>query len=555
MFCLKCGSDNLEDAKFCRTCGEPLTEKTDVDYVPVFKPLSESDNASVEPAAESAQQPEAAMPRQTAAVNMPLTAVVLPKKKSAKKLLIILTSVLLVLAILCAAGFLLRNQIIKKVMPEQYLQMSLARSAAQSQKGAGQLLDLSQYATGAVKHEFSFEQDSGDDDFSAYGTFMYDAASEKALLNVSIGSYGSNYADNILYISKDQIALSIPSDITDTDFLTVDPATFNDEWTEKGYDDLSKLPDVQEIINTFFGKTEDGKTVSVSDTKDDFMKFLKDDAEFATDGTVTEEIGGVDRKLDVMTYTISKNDADKRYQDFLSKIEDKLSEASDMYASSSSMQVSYIFDELKSLEFKSDIKVAFYIDQDGYIRRVEIDKVKVEADGSTAKISMVIDLWSKDGTDYTSSEISVDTGSGKETLGIETEFSYKDGVYTYSVDMEPTGEGSDSDSEVTFDLEWDTKDKKGENFSAVIAEDSSYSSSEMSLTGNLVEDKSKISLSDATIEITNGSDTAFSADVTYSLSKIDASEITVDTSDSTPILSYKPFEDYMDMVLSYNYDY
>ena len=168
---------------------------------------------------------------------------------------------------------------------------------------------------------------------------------------------------------------------------------------------------------------------------------------------------------------------------------------------------------------------------------------------------MVIDLWSKDGTDYTSSEISVDTGSGKETLGIETEFSYKDGVYTYSVDMEPTGEGSDSDSKVTFDLEWDTKDKKGENFSAVIAEDSSYSSSEMSLTGNLVEDKSKISLSDATIEITNGSDTAFSADVTYSLSKIDASEITVDTSDSTPILSYKPFEDYMDMVLSYNYDY
>ena len=555
MFCNKCGSDNLEDAKFCRNCGELLTEMPEATNTPAFKPLSESDNGVVPPDITPVYQPEAVSAQQPSAASMPLTTAVSPKKKSSKKALIILTSVLLVLLILCAAGFLLRNQIIKAVMPEQYLQMSIARSAAQSQKGAGQLLDFSKYATGAVKHEFSFEQDSEDGDFSADGTFMYDAASEKALLNVSVGTYGTDYDENILYISKDQIALSIPSEITDTDFLTVDPATFNDEWEEKGYDELSELPDVQGIVNTFFGKTEDGNTVSVSDAKEDFLKFLKDDAEFATEGAVTEEIGGVDRKLDVMTYTISKDDADERYQDLLAKIEDKMSDASEMYASSSSMQADYIFDELKALEFKSDIKVAFYIDQNGYINRIEIDKVKVEADGSTAKISMVIDTWSKDGTTYTSSEISIDSGSGSETLSIETEFSFKDGVYLYKADMEPSDESSDANTELSIEMEWDTKEKKGENLSIVFEEDSGYYSNEISLTGNLVEDKSKISLSDATIEMTDGSDTTYTADVSYSLSKIDAKEITVDTSDSTPILSYKPFEDYMDMVLSYNYDY
>lgn len=553
MFCMKCGSDNLEDAKFCRTCGEPLTEKTDAGYVPVFKPLPVSDNESVEPAAESAQQPEAALPRQSAAVNMPLTAVVLPKKKSSKKLLIILTSVLLVLAILCAAGFLLRNQIIKKVMPEQYLQMSLARSAAQSQKGAGQLLDLSQYATGAVKHEFTFEQSDEYSDFLVDGNYMYDAASEKALLDVSIESSGVSLNDNILYISGDQIALSVPSQITDTDFLTIDPATFDEEWKDKGYDELAAIPDLQKIINAFFGKTEEGTAVNASDMNDDFMKYLTDEAEFSTDGTVTEKIGGVDRKLDVMKYTISKSSANKSIQSFIDDIREEMSKSIEDYASDASLGVSDYFDALESIKIKDDITINFYIDQDGYISRIEVEEIKIEANEETGEIGFVFDTWREDGTTYTSTEITSDSESDSSTLNIDSETALKDGVYTFSWEL--SSPDASSDTSISIDMEWDTKDKKGENLSIVFEEDTGYSGNEATLTGNLVEDKSKISLSDATIELISGSDTVYTVDFSYSLSKIDASEITVDTSDSTPLLDYEPFTDYMDSMLAYGYNY
>jgi len=549
MFCEKCGSDNLEDAKFCRTCGEPLTQKTDVGYIPVFKPLSESNNESVEPAAESGQQPDANLAQRPAAVSMPLTAVVLPKKKSSKKLLIILTSVLLVLAIVCAAGFLLRNQIMKMVMPEQYLQMSLARSVAQSQNGAGQLLDFSQYATGAVKHEFTFEQSDEYSDFSVDGNYMYDAASEKALLDVSIESSGVSLNDNILYISGDQIALSMPSQITDTDFLTIDPATFDKEWKDKGYDELAAIPDLQKLIKTFFGKTEEGTTVNASDMNDDFMKYLTDEAEFSADGTVTENIGGVDRKLDVMKYTIPKSSANKSIQSLIDGIRDEMTKA----AEDTTLGVSDYFDVLESIKIKDDVTIDFYIDQDGYISRIEVEEVEIAANGEIGEIGFVFDTWRDDGTTYTSTEITSDSGSESSTLIIDSETALKDGVYTFSCEL--SSPEASSDTTISFDMEWDTKDKKGENLSIVFEEDTGYSSYEATLAGNLVEDKSKISLSDATIELTSGSDSVYTIDLSYSLSKIDASEITVDTSDSTPLLSYQPFTDYMDSMLSYNYEY
>jgi hypothetical protein len=541
MFCNKCGSDNLEDAKFCRNCGETLEGMTEAAVKPIFKPLSESDTVP---------EPEAAPLQPSAASSMPLTAMPLPKKKSHKALFIILGSVLAVLVVLCAVGFLLRNQITKTVMPEQYLQMSIARTAAQSQKNSGALLDFSKFATGAVKHDFTVEMADEYSDYSLDGNYMYDAASEKALLNVSFETSGVSLDDNILYVSGDQIALSIPSQITDTDFLTIDPATFNKEWTDKGYDDLAEIPDLQELINTFFGKSEDGKAASVTDVNKDLLKYLTDEAKFSTGGTVTENIGGTDRKLDVMTYTISKSDANKSFQDFVSQIEDKMAKAAEMYASSSSHDVSGAFAELENLEIGSDIKITFYIDQDGYINRIELDDIEITSDEDSVDVGLVMDIWNKNGTTYTSAELSMDAGSESASIMFESESSFKDGVYAYNCKIS----SDEADTDLTVDLEWDTKDKKGENLSLVFEENSGDNTYEATLTGNLVTDKSKISLSDATLDFSTDSEQSAAIDFSYSLSKIDASEIKVDTSDSIPLLSYQAFKDYMDMVLSYSYD-
>lgn len=529
MYCTKCGSNNPEDAKFCRNCSEPLTEMTEEPVKPIFKPVPE-------------QQPAAGF--------TPLTPLFPPKKKSHKALFIILGSVLLVLVIVGAAGFLLRNPIMKAVMPEQYLQMSIARTAVQSQNGAGQLLNLSKFATGAVKHEFNVKMDDSNGDYSLDGNFMYDAASEKALLNVSVKSAGISLDDNILYISRDQIALSLPSQITDTTFLTIDPSSFNKEWTDKGYDDLAGIPDLQELINAFFGKNEDGKAVNAADVKKDFLKYLTDEAEFSKDGTVTENIGGADRKLDVMTYTIPKSEANDKYQEFITDIEDKMAKAADMYASDSSQDVSGAFDELESLKVKSDIEILFYIDQDGYINRIEIKNFKVAGDEGSAEIGFTMDIWSKSGTTYQSTEISVDSDSDSATLGFESESSLKDGVYSYTCKIL----SPEADTDITIDLEWDTKDKKGENLNLVFEENTGDNVYKAELVGNLAEDKSKISLSDATLDLMTDSEPVSTIDFSYSLSKIDASEITLDTSDSTPLLEYKPFKDYMDLVLSYDFD-
>lgn len=540
MFCTKCGSDNLEEAKFCRNCSEPLTEMPEEMAKPIFKPLSEPVNGQSESETTSTQH--------TAAASMPLTPVVRPKKKSHKAAIIVLASVLLVLAVVGTAGFLLRNQIMKAVMPEQYLQMSIARTAALSQNGAGKMLDFSKYATGAVKHEFTFEMDDEYNAYSLEGNYMYDAASEKALLDVSIESDGISLNDNILYISRDQIALSIPSQITDTDFLTIDPADFNEEWTDNGYDDLAEIPDLQELINTFFGKNEDGTAISASDMKKDFLKYLADDAEFSTAGMVTESIGGVDRKLDVMTYTIPKSDANDAYQDFLTGIEDKLAKAADMYASDSSLDVSEAFAEMEKLEIRNDIKITFYIDQDGYINRIEINDFEIASEEDSVDIGLVMDIWNKSGTTYTSAELSMDTGSETASTVFDSESSFKDGVYAYTCKIR----SDEADTEITVDFEWDTKDKKGENLNLVFEESTSDNDYGATLTGTLVEGKSELSLSDATLTMTTDSEQAAAFDFSYSLSKIDASEITADTSDSTPLLSYKPFKDYMDIVLSYD---
>lgn len=539
MLCAHCGTSNLEEEKICCSCGAVLEQQPVFSYQPIFKPLTEKVDASPPSSADLAYQSEAVVER------TPET--VFPMKKKHGTALVVLASILLAVTILCIVGFIFRNQIIKMVMPEQYLQMSITRTVAQSQMGAGRLLDFGKFSNSAVNNEFSYEQEEGDSVFSMAGSIMYDKASEKSLTNVSFGVDGTDYEDYIYYFSQDQIVISVPTDTTEPDLLTIDPATFNEEWNKKGYDEIAELQDLPELIDSLFGKSGEGETGSESDVNANFIKSFTDKAVFSTGGTVKKEIGGVERTLDVMTYTVSKSDANEGYQDYISGMEEQMSAATESYMGYKDS----LFEMYESLEITSDIELSFYINQDGYVNQVEISKIEIENDGDSVEIDMGIDIWNEAETTYTSSEITISSEGDKAAFGIESEGSFVDGVYTYKADIGPKEDGSFSDSNISISLEWKTKDTTGENVSLEIDQDDD-DGYEMSITGNLTEDKEKISLSDATIEVTGASESIFTADFSYSISKISASEVTIDTSDSTPLLSYKPFKEYMEELLSYH---
>jgi len=68
---------------------------------------------------------------------------------------------------------------------------------------------------------------------------------------------------------------------------------------------------------------------------------------------------------------------------------------------------------------------------------------------------------------------------------------------------------------------------------------------DMTLTGKLTDTAKEISLSDATLEMTDAYGETTQIDFDYAFKIITAAEISVDTSDSIPLLEYEPFMESM----------
>lgn len=105
MICEKCGTDNFDNARFCRSCGQPVYRKPEGEN---------AENTAVNTAAEIGG-------------SVPAAAVPLPKKKKSKKaLFIVLTAVLLIIAALIAYfGF--SNDIIRLYMGDAQFAQSIER--------------------------------------------------------------------------------------------------------------------------------------------------------------------------------------------------------------------------------------------------------------------------------------------------------------------------------------------------------------------------------------------------------------------------------------------
>jgi hypothetical protein len=465
-----------------------------------------------------------------------------------------------VLIVAVGICFAFRMQIMKTVAPKQYLQASLSRTLMGAQSETPEILGLSKYTGKAVSHDFSIDTDEG----SLDGSVKYDAANEKALLDVSLDSNGTAYKDNKLFISPDLVAVSLPDLIKDTDSITVNPKTLADDWAKKGWDDKNvPLSDFENYIHMFFGKNVNakGNTDTNIDTKalqesSALWKSLCDSAKFSSEGSAEEKIRGEKVQLDMMSYTVSKNDANDFLHGWVSLLKDQIKKQESQPANETAManyedQINTIFDELGKLKVSDDIVVHFYIDSSGYVRKISTEDVTITSGDSDVDINLSVEFGNgAHPTDDMSAVVSVESGGSTATVVLDCKSSFEDGVYANTIKL-TLSDDTDKESSLALSIKWDKTDASGKNLSIQLkGETNGDSVLDLTVKGTLTDDKKSTSLKNATIEAGSGSGGTTTVDFSYSATIIDPSEIVMDTSDSTPLFEYKPFTDYMDSITS-----
>lgn len=532
MNCSKCGWNNMADAKYCSKCGTPLIPAAaDQDFsqeekiIPVFKPMT---------------NPEFMTPEYYESLKNNFNYVpVAQPVKSHKKLWIVLGSLAAVLILIGSMGFLFRMKIVKAIAPEKYLYMSLGRTLASSNKENLDFLDISKFYEQPVLHTFSGEADGSSID----GSLKYDKNNEKALLDLSVTDAGESYEDMRLYITPDLLAVSLPDFVKDVDYLTADPATFADEWAAQGLDEYVAVPDLQNMIDSIFGKIEENDINTEPNTySEEDWQYFYENAEFKAEGSVEESIGGVKQQLDVMSYTIPQKDVNEIIQEFLRGMKDSmLSDKSTNYGEYQDQIVS-AFDEISNLEVTDDLVIRFYIDQDGCARKIVAEDFELVFSDTTVNLGIDIEIWKYNAsTDNVAVVITGESDGSTAELDLGWVTSYSKGVYEGEFTLEASSDDSLDTFTFSTDARWDKGDTSGENLEINLSYGDSADSQDMTLTGKLTDTAKEMSLSDATLEMTDAYGETTQIDFEYAIKIITAAEISIDTSDSIPLLEYEPF--------------
>lgn len=536
MVCSKCGLNDMTESKFCSQCGALLVPAAagqellqEDKVIPVFKPVS---------------NPEFTTPEYYNSLKSDFKQVPAARPvKSHKKLWIVLGSLAAVLILIGGMVYFFRMQIVKAVAPEKYLQMSLGRTLASSNKENLNFLDLSKFIDQPVSHTFYGEADGSSID----GSFKYDKENQKALLGLSVTEAGESYEDMQLYITPDLLALSLPDFVQDVDYLTIDPATFADEWTAQGFDELMSAPDLQNMINSVFGIVDD-KDIQIDSQSYslDAMKYLYEDAVFTEEGSVEESIGGVKKQLDVMAYTIPQKDANEVIQEFLRGMRDGLQGDTGVEFGEYQEQVMTMFDELSDLEVTDDLVLLFYIDQDGYTRKIVVEDLELTIEDSTLNLEIDIEVW-KDNAETDNVAVVITGESDGSTAEVRMDWvtSYSKGVYEGEFNLEADDDSGSDTYSLSADASWNREDTSGENLEINLSLGDGSDTQDIMITGTLTDTAKATSLSDATLEISDSYGETTVVEFAYGIKIIPSTEISIDTSDSTPLLEYEPIMKYL----------
>jgi len=547
-------------------------------FQPIFKPLDTSEGAYHSEVTYAAAAPAASNDRFRTNERGPAPGH--EPARSHKALWIVLASIIIVFALIGGMGFAFRRQIMKTVTPEQYLQLSIAQTFAGSFEKGPDFIDFSKFAGKAVSHAFSVDADEG----SAEGTLMYDSENEKALLNISAGDKTTKYNDNTIFISPDIIAFSLPDLIKDTNFLSIDPATFTEDCRASGWTEGAAMPDLQTYIHMMFGKGgSDAGNKEISSVFKDLLNDIGKKTEFSSDGSVQEEISGKQMKLDVMSYTIPEYEVNDFYHSYISGVRDGyMGKIDSMTAGSLTQQqkdqMDSAFDQIDGITFEDDFVIHFYIDMDGNVRKINVEDITVtsddlnspeftlgfemvfgdgvrpadditavfsmETEGDTAEIVLTSKTSVADGIHKNQFVLSLN-GDEDGTLAeieLDSETSLADGIYSSSITLSG---GSDNDPKAfsaAFDLTWDKNDVSGENLEIqVTVKNEGNVALELTVKGALLDNEKETSLSDATLEVTDQTGTSTMINFSYGITLIDPSSITVDTSDCISLFEYEPF--------------
>lgn len=543
MKCYKCESENIPDATHCASCGEPLITKPDQltsdDYM-VDENTSAQDNKPV--FLPKQDVPDIKTPGEERTEGYPNAVVteLSGEKKDGKKLRIAVTAVILVLAVVAGLGFMFRNKILKQINPERYLQVSLGRTF--SDKKYSKLIDLGKYEKKPVKCDLSVDYEGTGGELSV----MYDPSGEKALFEGTLDDGTTVYDDNLLYITRELIAISIPEVITEAKFLTIDPSTFADDLKEMGIEEMP--PETfEKALNLFFGKTENGET-DMDEVAEYYReaKFLEEYADFSQGETVSEKINGETYKLTEMRYEISEKDADQYLRDFLENYEkgflDGMETAYQGYdlEAASQEQVEDAFDRFDGLHIKGDIVITYYIDSNDYVRKIVVDEFELTMDGEEENLGIEFEMLlggKKNPTDDISVTLQFSASGEKVELGMNWEETFEDGVFEGKLEFVADADGNSDDMDVTLEIEWDTKDKKGENFKADLSLDGEYGVV-MEVTGTLIDDKTSTAFTDGELSISEIDTKGVLIEFEFSISIIDPKDISIDLDDSMPLLDY-----------------
>lgn len=501
MVCSKCGWNNKPKEQFCINCGSQLITKT------------------------PAQNSHAGKNGRPA--------------KSLKGIWIALGSIALVFVLAVCLGFLFRLQIMKALMPENYLQFSMGRTVSSLLENEPSVFDLSRYSGEPAAHSFAVDADFVNLD----GSFKCDNKNEKALLDVDVAGDWAKFGNMQLFISSDLLAVSIPDLVWDVDYLTADPATFADKWAEQGLDEYASVPDLEKMIHSLFGKSVD-KDNNVIPQKDarEILKDLYTKADFSVNGSIEETVGTEKMRLDVLTYTFSEASVNTAYKQYVSLLKEKSFADCNLNIDNYSNQIGSIFDELEALKVKGDVAVRFYVDKDAHVRKIVADKFAVAWDDMETDCSAAMDLVKiGPSTENITVLISTETAGVTGDASIVWKSSYSNGVYTGNLASEGEAIADMNAFSMSADAVWNSKDTSEENLDIHILAKDNYSTIDMLLKGILKDGEKETSLSASTFEMKDKAGKTTKINFDYAVQPISASEIKVDTSDSTPLLEYQPF--------------
>ncbi|GEM_PF-2602851 len=529
MICPKCQFENLPEAIQCESCGEELNH------------LHPENNETVEPVAveevfkeDTDRLADAGSNDEHSQEDADTSA----KKKSGNRVIWTIAALGVLIAVLLGLGIVFRNKILKIVNPERYLQVSLGRTF--SDKVGSKIFDMSKYTDQAAEYAFSVEAEEVGGEMSV----MYSAKDEKALFEMSFDDGMDIYDDIFMYVSREVIAVNIPDMLDDVEVLTIDPETFEDDFKALGLEETLPEDYIENLLDLFFAKSADGGKDS-EELAEYYReaKYMEEYADFSKGKTVTERIGGETYRLATMSYVIPEDAANEYLQDVLDSYKQGLIDGmgsmyQDYEFQESQDAVDEAFETFKDIYIKGDIVITYYIDGNDYVRKITMDEVELCMAGEEGALSIEFEMLlsgEKNPADKVAAILTLGVDGEEAELGINWEQSFENGVLKREIEFFVEVE-REEEASIVFEMEWDTKDNKGDNFEAVLSTgDDGFA---IEISGALKDDKSETTFTDGQLRIEDGYSEGIVIDFEFSISKIDPKDISMDLEDSVPFFEY-----------------